>query len=265
MGKGDDLPNYVKAMSKKQAEHLMVVLKETDERETLREKRSAECPEASRKAMLKAFDRERAAEVLSIQRLREEHAFFLDQALKYGPEGYRGRRKERFVPDSAGVPGLYEDRPVPDRPGTTAQDLAFLKSCYSKLSGDGGREARRHSRGVLARRQTSAAQRMASEGPARHGPGALTQTDRRDLMAQREVLLGRLEELRSAEALATGSGRLTTGRTTGRSAASSHYYRPPLSARSTATSASGATFCDATAPPTGRSDPRVPPLRGLHR
>ena len=166
----DDLPDYVMAQAQGQAEHVMALLKQSEDNEAVRASRTASCPRERQKVMNAQFERKRAKEVLKIQRLREEHAFFLSQSMQFGPEGGRGARRaaNAFVPNTAGVPGLYADKPRPDCPGTTARELGFLKQAYSKLDATGP-NAKERQLDAMRAKQAAQASRLTASSPAAHG------------------------------------------------------------------------------------------------
>jgi len=70
-------------------------------------------------------------QVLRIERLREEHAHLLAAAWRSGDNQGLSSRKNVFRREGEGVPGLYADKPVPDKPGTTSQVSSFL--CVTAL------------------------------------------------------------------------------------------------------------------------------------
>jgi hypothetical protein len=165
-GKSEELPDYVTAQAQVQSEHMFALIQQSEAQEAKRQVREAGCPKDRRPMMAAKFDRERAEEVLAISRLREEHAFFLSQAIQFGPERRRGvvRTEAAFVADSVGVPGLYADKPRPDYPGTTARELGFLKQAYTKLDAVGSTASQRGEAAARAK-QTANANRMMGPSP----------------------------------------------------------------------------------------------------
>lgn len=71
--------------------------------------------------------------MLRIERLREEHAQILAAAWRSGDNQGLSSRKNVFRREGEGVPGLYADKPVPDKPGTTSQVRPYAFSCLKKM------------------------------------------------------------------------------------------------------------------------------------
>jgi hypothetical protein len=124
--RGDAIPEVVMNMAKEQAKHIEAVLEEAGASEEGREARLKACPSSRRELLMELLDKERAEDKLKITRLREDHAMLLDRSLRDHRDAVLSEQVElrhagTFVPEGTGVPGLYADKKIPDKPGTTAQ------------------------------------------------------------------------------------------------------------------------------------------------
>ena len=223
------------------------VLMESEINEAERAKRAASCSQSRMKDMSARHERERSSEVLKITRLREEHAALLAEAMRNGaPEHNPFGRRGAFRVPGAGVPGLYADKVVPDKPGTTAQDLNFLKHVYSKLEGAGG------SSRAVGRPSNRNGGSASSSARSSAGGTVRATADRATLLAQRAALVERIAALERAE---LGGGGFGSSRSSARGGFGLATARSgSMTARSTTSTASGASFLsDVDAPPRWKS------------
>lgn len=251
------VPDDVLDMARDQADHMQSIVEEAQASEERRERQTKVCPDNCRDVMNRRHEREREAEVLKIQRMREEHAFLLNSAMQddlpeYVPSGRDyGKTKSR-------------KKDV----GTTNQELMFLKDIYGKIDGSADLKQQQKARKqAAAMKQRSESSRMSTSRSYGFGPAP---QDRRGMLEERKSLLMRLHTLVSVEEnmAMQPSGRSQSyrgfsgrsqnlGGYTGRSSGGM------MTSRSTTSQASAATFC----PPERKYEhsapvPRnVPPLR----
>mmetsp|Transcript_29418 Transcript_29418/g.78923 ORF Transcript_29418/g.78923 Transcript_29418/m.78923 type:complete len:290 (-) Transcript_29418:47-916(-) len=257
--KDGGLQPHVTEMARAQSDSLKVLVEEATRAEDARVKQARATKPKHRPAMEARFDRERQKEVENIQRTKEDHAHLLAAAM-------RGD----YIPSGASNPSTAK---YGQSFGSTAEltvmnstDLAFNKEMYSKIGGDKDSGAvvslREQQRAKHATHQQSATSRL-SQASARSSMQSGRPRDRRDLLVEKKALLQRLHSLVSEEEkfAGAGGGFGSTGRSTNRSnfsyasARSGSGYGsqmgsmpPPLSPRSNATSASGATMVSRNAP-----------------
>lgn len=239
-GHSNALPGHVLTLAASQASHIREVLAEAEAQEEARQTAAVACPVDRRKPLAERHTRARDQEVLRVQRLREEHAQLLAAAWRAAdaePNRRASSGSRAFRREGKGVPGLYADQPVPDKPGTTSQHLGHMKAMYAKLDDAQSHQARAAARANQARAQSQHADRLSGGGAS-----APSLVDRRDLLAQRDAIVRRLQQLDAFDHGPAASGR-STGRSSGSAAhRSATSGRVPTSARSSLSAASGASF-----------------------
>lgn len=244
------LPQHILHMAEDQADHIQQIVEEAQESEARRGRETKACPDGRRHLLKGRHDRERDAEVLKIQRMREEHAIILEKAMRDD------------LPDLVPAGRGYEKKKNKKDVGTTNQELAFLKDIYGKVDGSRDLMLRNKARqSASAMRQRSLSSRLSMSSARSYGFGPLP-SQRSSLLHEKKDLLLRLHALVTVEEkMAMQSSNRTTGRSLGNfsqrsgvgsgfMSSSSHRGRPlSPGARSTVSSqASAATFCSRSAP-----------------